>query len=73
MKIEKVQPSFEPVQITLETQEEVWDLLASFARVIAEESYTDIHWQLFCALGGGAELAKSGLTYEGTVKIKRKV
>lgn len=73
MKFELAKPKFQPVTITLESQEEVWDLVALLSKAAGGEAYTNIYYQLYRALGGNPALTESGLVSEGRTTVARKL
>lgn len=73
MKFELAKPKFQPVTITLESQEEVWDLVALLSKASMGEAYTNVYYQLYAALGGNETNAGSGLKATGNITISRKL
>ncbi len=72
MKIEKAEPKFTPIVITIETQEEADFLLTVLSR--ASGSYAnDIAYKLYQGLGGNEALDKSPFdVVSGSIRVERK-
>ena len=58
MKFEKAKPEFQPVTITLETQEEV-DVLHALVGVAGGSMANDFLWKLYRALDGMSDSKRS--------------
>lgn len=68
MKIEDTSKAFQPIIITIETQEEADVLAAAIARLSGDDPGGNLY-KLYCAL------SRKGSEYEGvgTLRIQRKV